>query len=243
MSLPGGIEPTNIIIKKLKSEALLFALAVIILILGGATALFSSLGNETFRFVIGVVALIFFAGLIAYIFRPESKPLPSAQTISGAVYFEDDSPVQGARVYGPSIDREAFTDDNGAYTVAIARPQAKLTLIASYEGETDRKEGLTAEQLNEAIIFKIPLKKIAISGTVVDQKGTRLPGVNVTIDGVEAGSTADQNGLFKLTVPKQTAWIIRYGYSGKSTSLRRIGPDDLVNLTLELDIPSLDPKP
>lgn len=76
---------------------------------------------------------------------------------------------------------------------------------------------------------------IDITGTVTDESGTGLPGVNVVVKGSTQGTTTDADGKFKISVPDNRATLVfsSVGYLkqeiavGSKTSLSvKLLPDD-----------------
>lgn len=67
-------------------------------------------------------------------------------------------------------------------------------------------KGYTFTIEDRTIIIKkaasVPAQKSEVSGTVVDERGLALPGVNVVVKGTDLGTTTDMDGKFTLTLSK-----------------------------------------
>lgn len=79
---------------------------------------------------------------------------------------------------------------------------------------------------------------VKISGKVVDDKGTPLPGVNVKLKNGTAGATTDPEGNFAFTVPELTGTLI-FSYVGYTTKEVEIAGNSVINVTLETSATSL----
>jgi TonB-linked SusC/RagA family outer membrane protein len=52
------------------------------------------------------------------------------------------------------------------------------------------------------------LQQISITGTVKDQDGTAMPGVNIVVEGTTQGGMSDANGNFTISVPNANAVLV-----------------------------------
>ncbi|MBC3785571.1 SusC/RagA family TonB-linked outer membrane protein [Spirosoma utsteinense] len=80
---------------------------------------------------------------------------------------------------------------------------------------------------------------LTISGTVTDEKGESLPGVNVVIKGSTKGSTTDAQGLFTITVP-DPATVLVFSFVGYRTQELAVGSATRLTIKLVADDQSLD---
>jgi hypothetical protein len=55
---------------------------------------------------------------------------------------------------------------------------------------------------------------IDLTGTVTDNKGVPLPGVNITVVGTTIGTSTDINGTYALVVPADPPPSISYSFVG-----------------------------
>ncbi len=70
-----------------------------------------------------------------------------------------------------------------------------------------------------------------VSGTVVDNGGLPLPGVNVTVVGTDTGTQTDMDGKYSLTV--QQGQTLKFTFVGFRTVTKVVGAENVINVTLE----------
>jgi TonB-linked SusC/RagA family outer membrane protein len=101
-----------------------------------------------------------------------------------------------------------------------------------------KKLSLTA--LMALLVASIALgQERVVSGTVTDEDGASMPGVNVLIKGTNVGTATDANGQFRLSVPSdQTVLVI--SFIGYQSSELTVGSQSTINVTLAADVTSLD---
>ncbi|CCG98162.1 TonB-dependent receptor plug [Fibrella aestuarina BUZ 2] len=78
-----------------------------------------------------------------------------------------------------------------------------------------------------------------VSGTVLDEKGSPLVGVNIQIKGTARGTTSDANGAYRIEVPNANSVLI-FSYIGYKRQEVTVGPRAVINLSLEADASALD---
>lgn len=84
----------------------------------------------------------------------------------------------------------------------------------------------------------LEFQKSGISGTVVDNKGVPLPGVNIIIKGTSVGTQTDFDGNFKLKAKKGDVLVLSYiGYKTQNVT---VGSGSVVNITMEEDTQALE---
>ena len=77
-----------------------------------------------------------------------------------------------------------------------------------------------------------------VSGTIKDEDGSGMPGVNILVKGTTQGTVTDTQGAFSIsTSPNSTLVITFVGYK---TFEILVGERTVINLTLESDLSSLD---
>ncbi len=79
----------------------------------------------------------------------------------------------------------------------------------------------------------------AIKGTVTDESGVPLPGVNIIEKGTTNGTTTDFEGNFNLTVSNNSSVMVFYylGYKAKEVL---VGPESTINVKMVSDEQQLD---
>src|SRR5690349_16243435 len=80
---------------------------------------------------------------------------------------------------------------------------------------------------------------VAVSGTVVDEKGQTLPGVNVIEKGTTNGTTTDVSGNFSLTVRNENAVLV-FSFIGYVTQELAVGNRTVFDVNLSPDVTSLE---
>ncbi|PIY13314.1 MAG: SusC/RagA family TonB-linked outer membrane protein [Flavobacteriaceae bacterium CG_4_10_14_3_um_filter_33_47] len=77
-----------------------------------------------------------------------------------------------------------------------------------------------------------------ISGTVSDQSGLPLPGVNIIVKGTTNGTQTDFDG--KYSIKSQTGDLLSFSYLGLKTQEVTVGASNTVNITMVEDTESLE---
>ncbi|MDI9859998.1 TonB-dependent receptor [Flectobacillus roseus] len=78
-----------------------------------------------------------------------------------------------------------------------------------------------------------------VSGTITDEKGKALPGVNITIKGTTKGTNSDASGHFKIEVPTENTTLV-FSYVGYVKQEVVVGNRTVFNISLALELQSLD---
>lgn len=78
-----------------------------------------------------------------------------------------------------------------------------------------------------------------ISGTVQDEKGEALPGVNILIKGTQQGTTTNAEGKFTLTVPDDKAVLI-FSFVGYVSQEITVGSQSQLSLSMVSDQKALE---
>jgi hypothetical protein len=77
-----------------------------------------------------------------------------------------------------------------------------------------------------------------VTGTVSDETGAGMPGVNVLVKGTTNGTVTDVEGKYSLNVPSNATVVITFvGY--KTTEIA-VGERTNLDVALEVDLTSLD---
>jgi len=77
-----------------------------------------------------------------------------------------------------------------------------------------------------------------ISGTVSDQSGMPLPGVNIIVKGTTNGTQTDFDGNYTINVSEGA--VLTFSYVGLKTVERTVGATNTINVTMEEDAAVLD---
>ena len=77
-----------------------------------------------------------------------------------------------------------------------------------------------------------------ISGTVTDQEGLALPGVNILIEGTTTGTQTDFDGNYQIQASEGQTMI--FSYIGQTTVTRTVGAGNTVNVQMQEDAQGLE---
>ncbi len=77
-----------------------------------------------------------------------------------------------------------------------------------------------------------------INGTVKDNDGIPLPGVNVVIEGTSLGTQTDFDGNYAIEADKGQRLV--FSYLGQNTEVHQIGNSSTINIQMEEDAQALD---
>jgi TonB-linked SusC/RagA family outer membrane protein len=100
------------------------------------------------------------------------------------------------------------------------------------------------ERLSLALALLLVLVSVAlaqdkvVSGTVTDETGVGMPGVNVIVRGSTVGTVTDMNGAFSVTAKESD--ILAFTFVGYKTTDVTVGSQTNINVSLSPDFTSLD---
>ena len=91
------------------------------------------------------------------------------------------------------------------------------------------------------VLFFMPIYVLSqeVSGTVTDNNGITLPGVNILVKGTTTGVITNADGVFSLTLPEE-ADILVFSYIGMKTEEIAIGGQTTFNVTMQTETIGLD---
>lgn len=95
---------------------------------------------------------------------------------------------------------------------------------------------LTAQLLLFAVVVHAQQK--AISGTVTDQSGLPLPGVNIVIEGTTVGTQTDFDGNYLINASQ--GQILLFTYIGQKSVSVPIGASNIIDVTMQEDAQALE---
>src|SRR4030043_345681 len=82
-------------------------------------------------------------------------------------------------------------------------------------------------------------QQVRVSGTIVDENGNPLPGVNVIVKGTTIGTTTDADGKYSLMVPSQNDFLVA-SFIGYVLSEVPVGGRSVVDITLTSEATALE---
>lgn len=77
-----------------------------------------------------------------------------------------------------------------------------------------------------------------VSGTVKDENGTGMPGVNVLIKGTASGTATDANGQYRISVPGGNSVLV-FSFVGYTTREITVGSQSTLDVSMALDVQAL----
>ncbi|WP_245859760.1 TonB-dependent receptor plug domain-containing protein [Spirosoma aerolatum] len=78
-----------------------------------------------------------------------------------------------------------------------------------------------------------------VTGTVLDEKGSPLVGVNIQIKGTTRGTASDARGTYRIDVPNGSSVLV-FSYIGYKKQEITVGNQSVVNVSLESDAGALE---
>jgi len=85
----------------------------------------------------------------------------------------------------------------------------------------------------------VAFQGISITGTVTDDVGDPVPGVNVVVKGTTTGVITGSDGRFSITVPNEDA-VLAFSFVGYASQEIAVGDQRTINVTLEVDARELE---
>ena len=82
-------------------------------------------------------------------------------------------------------------------------------------------------------------QQLTVSGTILDENRTPMPGVNIQVQGTTLGAMSDMNGKYSINVPGADAVLI-FSFVGYNEMRVTVGGRSTVDLSLEPSISSLE---
>jgi TonB-linked SusC/RagA family outer membrane protein len=104
-----------------------------------------------------------------------------------------------------------------------------LSILACIEAWAERSGGTSASSLPQQVI----------TGQVLDESNSPLPGVNILVRGSTGGTVTDGEGKFSLTGIANDAVLV-FSFIGFKTQEITVNGQSVINVTLEADVQSLD---
>lgn len=78
----------------------------------------------------------------------------------------------------------------------------------------------------------------SISGKILDETNTPLPGVNVFVKGASQGTVSDQNGAYSLSIPSNAESLV-FSFIGYASQEVSVGNSSVIDITMAPDIQQL----
>jgi hypothetical protein len=100
------------------------------------------------------------------------------------------------------------------------------------------------ESLSLTLAMMLMLASVAlaqervVTGTVADETGTGMPGVNVLVKGTPQGTVTDAQGGFSISAAPEATLV--FTFVGYKTTEVAVGDRTTINVAMEVDLTSLD---
>lgn len=138
---------------------------------------------------------------------------------------------------------QTITSGNLQGTLNKVLDQILTPLNVSYEVIDNtrillRKKSEENEQAKPKSSAAIIYLDKTVTGKVSDEKGMGLPGVNILIVGTQQGTTSDQDGNYKISLPTGSN-TLRFSFIGYTSHDAVVGNETTINVTLEPDVNAL----
>lgn len=83
------------------------------------------------------------------------------------------------------------------------------------------------------------LQQLTVTGTIYDENGNPLPGVNIQIEGTMIGAISDANGKYSISIPNEIA-ILNFSFIGYDSRKVSVDGRNLIDVTLVPSLSSLE---
>ena len=138
---------------------------------------------------------------------------------------------------------QTITSGNLQGTLNKVLDQILTPLNVSYEVIDNtrillRKKSEESEQAKPKSSAAIINLDKTVTGKVSDEKGMGLPGVNILIVGTQQGTSSDQDGNYKISLPNGSN-TLRFSFIGYTSHDAVVGNETTINITLEPDVNAL----
>ncbi len=149
-----------------------------------------------------------------------AEVLQAIQDQSEFKFFYNDQLVDVNKKVNVHVKKEKIWD-----VLNQVLPEAGITYrvvgkqVALFAKSPDLKNNILQQQQN------------VVTGTVTDEKGNPLPGVNIILKGTTRGTITDQNGDYTLKVP-ENANVLVFSFVGMQTKEVPIAGKSVINVVL-----------
>ena len=135
------------------------------------------------------------------------------------------------------IERNYYLIRPGQRTVSLKPVHKKANVADAYPSATGPAM-MASVPVGPLPLAAAKASELAISGTVTDENGNLLPGVNVFVKGTTIGTVTDADGKYNLNVPGN-AEILVFSFIGYTTEEVTIAGRSVIDLGLTPDVATL----
>ncbi len=136
-----------------------------------------------------------------------------------------------------------FYSDNFADMYKTVSVDIESNDVTELLSDIFQKSTVTYKILENNIVVITPVKTvqqgITITGSIVDETNSPMPGVNVMIKGTTVGSVTDVNGRYSIAVPDNNAILIFSFVGYISQEIPVSGQTTVIDVTMNEDIKAL----
>ena len=135
---------------------------------------------------------------------------------------------------------EKLIDTDRKVSMSVADRKIDKILDDLFAG-TDVNYTITDRKiiLAPSFLTKSEQQQKAVSGTVTDEKGEPVPGINVIIKGTTSGTITNTNGTYSITDIPENATLV-FSFIGMKTQEIVVGNQSVINVTMESEFIGLD---
>lgn len=102
--------------------------------------------------------------------------------------------------------------------------------------DVDSNQALDAKRAKMDVVIAADQ---TIKGTIIDEKGEKLPGVNISVKGTTRGTTTNSNGEYSISVLDDKAVLV-FSFIGYESQEVQVNNRTDISITLKVDIKSLE---
>jgi len=124
-------------------------------------------------------------------------------------------------------------------TYQILLTLAFTGLTMAHDGAALRDRRITRPISSQPIKSALFSVDIALTGTVIDERGDGLPGVSIVIKGTQQGTTTGSDGTFLINAPDDKTVLV-FSFVGYVTQEVTVGSRTFIDITLKVDNKTLD---
>ncbi|MCC5937101.1 MAG: TonB-dependent receptor [Lunatimonas sp.] len=88
------------------------------------------------------------------------------------------------------------------------------------------------------LYYDIAMAQVSVSGTIRDDSGETLPGVNVQLKGTSSGTISNIDGSYSITVPNEQAVLV-FSFIGLTTQEVTVGNRTVIDITMDSSLEAL----
>jgi TonB-linked SusC/RagA family outer membrane protein len=106
----------------------------------------------------------------------------------------------------------------------------------------DKKILLTTDPLESSLIEQATIaepQQKQVSGTITDESGSPMPGVNIQVEGTSFGTVTDMYGNYRLTVPSDNS-VLLFSFVGYNTQRITVAGQTTIDISLTPSLVNLE---